>query len=259
MELQTEHHMSEQALSPFFWLHIKKSGGITTRKLLQPHYVEVDRVNKPMTFIQAKPAQYNDVLNNYRVVLGDLQFKRALFAKTYLYKEQWDQMYSFAFSREPVDRCISMFFYLFFKNKGSFLKQLELSLQIRKDHKRLGISRSFAFDVFLDLIEESQSSESIYRPVDLHFSTHTARMYPDVTDEEGKVLLTEIFRLEDLSKGINKVYTQVGIADRVEQGELRINKGMNRKDYQPSTTQLKKIQRLYKRDFDLYESAEFKI
>ena len=48
----------------FFWLHIKKSAGISTRKLLQPYYKEVDRVKRPKNFIQSSPAEYNDILNN---------------------------------------------------------------------------------------------------------------------------------------------------------------------------------------------------
>lgn len=74
----------------FFWLHIKKSAGITTRAFLKPYYEEVDRVNKPPSFIQSDPKQYNDILNNYRVLLGEYQFKRALFAKTYLYPNNWE-------------------------------------------------------------------------------------------------------------------------------------------------------------------------
>lgn len=86
----------------FFWLHVRKSAGFTTRALLQPYYVEVDRAKKPKTFIQATPDEYNDILNNYRIVLGDYQFRRCLFAKKYLYPDQWDDIFSFAFSREPV-------------------------------------------------------------------------------------------------------------------------------------------------------------
>ena len=67
-----------------FWLHVKKSAGMSTRALLSPDYVEVERVKKPKNFIQAKPEEYNDILNNFRVVLGEYQFKRCLLAKKYL-------------------------------------------------------------------------------------------------------------------------------------------------------------------------------
>lgn len=64
-----------------FWLHIKKSGGSAIRNALQPYYTLVDRIEKPANFIQSQPSQYNDILNNYRVVLGEYTHKRTLFAK----------------------------------------------------------------------------------------------------------------------------------------------------------------------------------
>ena len=84
-------------------------------KALYPYYKEVDRVQKPKIFVQSNFSEYNDILNNYRIPLGEYTFKRALFAKKYLYKENWDKLFSFAFSREPIDRCISMFYYLFWQ------------------------------------------------------------------------------------------------------------------------------------------------
>jgi len=80
--------------------------------------VVVDCGKQPITFIQANPEQYNDILNNYRVVLGSYQFKRCLFAKTYLYPGSWHSIYSFTFAREPVDRCISMFCYFYWRDEG---------------------------------------------------------------------------------------------------------------------------------------------
>jgi hypothetical protein len=113
----------------FFWLHIKKSAGSSIRKTLQPHYVEVERSNTPVNFIQSHPNQYNDILNNYRVVLGDYQFKRALFAKKYLFDNHtWSKTFSFAFSREPIDRCLSMFYYLYY-TKNNFFKKSQIFLK----------------------------------------------------------------------------------------------------------------------------------
>ena len=61
-------------MKQFFWLHIKKSAGQSVRKALKPYYVEVDRVLKPRNFIQANYNEYNDILNNYRINLGNYQF-----------------------------------------------------------------------------------------------------------------------------------------------------------------------------------------
>jgi len=226
-----------------FWLHIKKSAGITTRRLLQPHYVEVDRVNKPKNFIQAEPAEYNDILNNYRVVLGEYQFKRALFAKTFLYPRTWNSMCSFAFSREPVDRCISMFYYLYWQDLGRWKnaeRLIETIIKARSVKNRI----SYAFDSFLYQIEFSLTSDSIYSPLGHHFSTHTAPMWDDITDLEGNILLTEVFRIDDLIKGINKVFSLCNIEKHLEPSESIIeNRTRNRREYYPNRTQIRSIGR----------------
>lgn len=243
--------------SDIFWLHIKKSAGITIRRLLQPHYVEVDRVNKPKNFIQAEPAEYNDILNNYRVVLGEYQFKRALFAKTFLYPETWNSLCSFAFSREPVDRCISMFYYLYWQDLGR-RKNAERLIETIIKARSVKHRTSYAFDSFLDQIEISLSSDSIYFPLGLHFSTHTAPMWDDITDLEGNILLTEVFRLEDLIKGINKVFSLCNIEKRLEPSDSIIeNKTRNRREYYPNRTQMRRIEKIYSKDFEIYENARF--
>ena len=237
-----------------FWLHIKKSAGITTRSLLQPYYVEVDRVKKPKTFIQASPEEYNDILNNYRVVLGEYQFKRCLFAKKYLYPEKWDDIYSFAFSREPTDRCVSMFYYLYWKDSGC-LKNIARSFERLLIDRKLISNTSYAFDVFLDCAYEARVSDSIYRPLGNHFTTHTAPMWDDITDSSGNVLLKEVCRLESLIEGINRAFEKCGISKRLEGNHKAINKTHGRKIYNPNQSQRKKIEEIYCKDFEVYEKA----
>lgn len=238
----------------FFWLHVKKSAGFTTRKLLKPYYKEVDRGKKPITFIQATPQEYNDVLNNFRVVLGDYQFKRVLFAKKFLYSDDWNSICSFAFSREPIDRCISMFYYLHHKNDG-FLGSLSKAYRIIKNWKRIGLSVKYDFDLFLELIDIAHfNSNSIYDPVGLHFSTHTAPMFTDITDNEGNVLLTKVYRLEDLNRGIEQVFQLCGLNYSNKATVFR-NKNTKRGFYEPSKSQRIKIVQLYEKDFDIYEKA----
>jgi len=201
----------------FFWLHIKKSAGLTTAKLLQPYYVKLPvpgRVRKPRNFIQSDIEEYNDVLNNYRVVLGEYNFRRCLFAKKYLYKERWEDLHSFAFSREPVDRCISMFFYLFWDDPGLIKYRQFVRFYIQM--KKLIVSRSYAFDVFLDMVVAAQENVSIYQPLGDHFSTHTNPMWRDITDDEGNVLLKQVYRLENLIEGVNQVFEICGIDERRE-------------------------------------------
>lgn len=237
-----------------FWLHIKKSAGISTRSLLQPFYIEVDREKKPKTFIQASPEEYNDILNNYRVVLGEYQFKRCLFAKKYLYSKEWDDMFSFAFSRAPLDRCVSMFYYLFWKDSGVLNNSIRSITKYGK-HKKVLYNTSYAFDVFLDYITASQSSDSIYYPLGNHFTTHTAAMWDDITDMDGKVLIKKVYRLENLITGINSAFEECGIDKRIDNIDTKLNKNMKRRNYSPKPYQKKKIENLYYNDFELYEKS----
>ena len=240
--------MSDKKL---FWLHIKKSAGSTIRSLLGPHYVAVDR-RQPKTFIQASPDEFNDILNNFHVVLGEYQFRRCLFARKYLYPSHWDRLFSFAFSRQPVDRCVSMFFYLYWKEISLF-KRLLRAVRAPFTQRRLPYNMRYAFDAFLDCVQQARHGDSIYRPLGQKFTTHTAPMWDDITDLEGNVLVKAVFRLEDLAAGINCAFEFCGIPQRVDGQELRLNKNQRRTDYVPTKDQVQKIERLYQRDFEIYE------
>ena len=172
--------------SEFFWLHIKKSAGISTRKLLQPYYVEVDRTRQPKCFLQASHDEYNDILNNFRVTLGEYQFKRCLFAKKYLYPDSWEKIFSFAFSREPIDRCCSMYHYLYWHD-GNLKHRLQHTIKRTLSTKKIQYNTMYAFDTFLDFCQQARTSPSIYTPIDNHFTTHTAPMFDDITDLEIEI------------------------------------------------------------------------
>jgi hypothetical protein len=247
--------------SNFFWLHIKKSAGITTRKLLSPYYQEVDRILKPPNFIQSPFEHHNDILNNYRVPLGDYQFKRCLFAKQFLYKDNWDNTLSFAFSREPQSRCVSMFNYLHDYAWHGVWTGDQQKYNFKSNYKHLlkygksKISKAYAFDLFLENVEAAQISRSIYNPLGLHFYTHTATVWDDVTDLEGLVIIKKIFRLENLIEGINSVFDACNIEKKIEKS-MSLNKTAYKSIYIPNKAQVAKIQRLYAKDFELYETAE---
>lgn len=247
--------MGEKKFDTFFWLHIKKAGGISTRNLLKPYYKEVDRVKKPMNFIQAEPEAYNDIINNYRIVLGEFQFKRILFAKKFLFPQEWDSIFSFAFSREPIDRCISMFYYMNY-NKN-FLSRILSDIKSIKYRRKIGFSTSYDFDIFLDLIEFAHlKSDSIYTPSGLHFTTHTAPMFGDITDMDGNILIKRIYRIEDLVFGVNEVFKKCGIDHKIDpENEVYFNKTLKRKKFIPSAEQKIKISKIYREDFRLYEDA----
>jgi hypothetical protein len=238
-----------------FWLHIKKSAGMTIRSLLQPYYLEVDRYKNPKNFIQAKPEEYNDILNNYRVVLGEYQFKRCLFAQKYLYPEKWHEIYSFAFSREPTERCLSMFHYLFWRNSG-VVGHFAQILSLAVSRKKFIFSISYAFDVFLDFVHKARFSNSIYHPISNHFTTHTAPMFDDITDSEGVILLSSIHRMEALTCGLNSAFEACGLRKRINNNDLKINANKSRRQHSPNQLQRKKIQMIYERDFEIYENAK---
>lgn len=233
-------------MKKLFWLHIKKSAGQSTRKALKPHYVEVDR-SKPQSFIQSKESEYNDILNNYRTPLGDYQFKRSLFAKNFLFKEEWDSIFSFAFSREPIDRCLSMFYYTFWTGlKGRVINSFKT--------KKILLNHSYAFDCFLELIMKHQNIYSY--PQNMHFTTHTNPMWNDITDNNDNILLSKVFRLENFREGID--YALEMINKKSPNRDLpKVNSNNSRGSFYPSISQIKKIQKIYKKDFDLYESINF--
>lgn len=240
----------------FFWLHIKKAGGQSIRRLMKPHYSNTDRSKRPKSFLQAPHKEHNDILNNYRTNLGEYQFRRTLFARDYLYPESWDQLYSFAFSREPVDRCISMFHYLFW-NHNSLFQRLLQTFKMLKHKKRIVLNKKYAFDVFLDLVTITRESNSNYGPLGNHFSTHTASVSGDICDFDGDILLTKIYRLEHMIDGINEVFLVCGIEKRLSESEVVFrNKTVTRKVFSPSQSQLHKIRNLYQQDFQIYEDAK---
>ena len=229
-------------INKFFWIHIKKSGGQSIRQLLQPYYALTDRSRHPECFVKDNYKYWNDILNNYRIPLGKLQFRRAAFAKQHLYPTDWSKMYTFAFVREPIARCLSM--YRYFSNELS-------SLAEKKGVKF--ISEAARFDFFLQTIKETRKSKDNKGPCGLHFATHTNTMWNDITDQEGKLCLTKIFRLEDMMPALREVYKECGLCDenltetvKINQtAELNIHKSLGR-EFQ------REISLLYEGDFYIY-------
>ena len=157
---------------PFFWLHIRKSAGTTVKSLLEPHYVSLNTPKKnPPSFLQVDTKYWNDLINIPRVNLGEYNYKRSLFAKDCLYKSLWIKTYSFAYSREPVDRVISMFYYLLIKNNTQLIT---LTRELFKN-KRVCYTTSSKFDLFLDWIEMTHIENNTHVQ-DRVFATHTAPM-----------------------------------------------------------------------------------
>ena len=241
-----------------FWLHIKKAAGISTRESLGPLYKEVDRRNMPSCFISRPRDEWNDILNNYRVPLGSYHFRRSDFAKEFLYKDEWSEMATVAFSREPIDRALSMYYYLFspFKRNESFIRKVKSIISSSISSRKLLISESYALSAFLDLldIQKDLREKSIYEPAGLHFSTHTNPMSLDVGFQDGGTNMSHIFRLDNYEKGIEFCYSFSGV-ERPQYARCIIRNRSNRKDFTLTKEQICKIQDLYREDFTIYENA----
>ena len=198
--LPTFRFLARVLASPFFWLHIKKSAGSSLRRLLQPHYRCVDRSINPCCFVGVSKEYWNDTVNNYRIPLGEFQFRRASFARKYLYGKDWERMNSFAFVREPVSRALSMFRFL-----QPEIRSYAISLRISK------CSPSDLFDLFLKMLLLQRESSISSKPFGLRFSTHVNPAWNDVVDVDGNVLIANLFRLEDLERGLSKIYAKCGL------------------------------------------------
>lgn len=239
--------------SDFFWLHIKKCGGGSVRQALAPAYQQAERVKQPVNFIQSAPSVWNDILNNFRMPLGPYQFRRALFAKRYLYigPGEWDGMLRFAFTRSPIERAVSAFFYL------SETRNYNLGFPqvLAAQGKTMPDATDKRFDIFLDMVEQSLASATFDGPLNLHFSTHVAPIWGDVTDEEGNILLSHLFKLEDFCAAIGWVRLQHGLP-ALPLDALPVKNQRNATfNYTPTSSQRDRITSLYPNDFELYETS----
>lgn len=234
-----------------FFLHINKSAGTSVKKMLGEHY-PVPNDKLPKTFIQIDPKYYNYNLNSHHVRLGEYSFKRALFAKKFLY-EDFNSLYSFAFSRNPIDRVLSMFYYLYYKDglKGHILRNIK-SFRFYKEIT-FGVKKEF--DIFLNYVYnihiENRLKYPNFSPLDNHFATHTAPMFPDISENEN-IILTKIFKLDNINQALIEVFENCNIKKNPK--IFKYNVRTKNSILKPSATQIKKIEKIYHKDFDLYES-----
>ena len=237
----------------YFFIKIRKSGGTTLMNLLNDNNLKKN-IKQPKPFILAKKKEYNSVINNYRIPLGKYQGKRCLFAKEILFPNEWDNIFSFALSREPVSRCISMFSYLW-RNKSLYYFYKTDRLNLNVNNLKLLLSSkaklSFSFDVFLDIIEENQELDNIYRP-SIHFTTHTSDVNSDITDENGNVIIKKMYKLENMHKALSDLNKYFKL--NIESEKKFLNRGKH--VYLPNREQIKKIEKLFSNDFEIYEKAE---
>jgi hypothetical protein len=221
----------------FFWLHIKKCGGQSFRATFTPPYVQTDRRNyKP--FSELPKEEWNDCLNNYRVTLGEYDYRRMLFAKKFLYsEEEFANMFKFVIVRNPYDRIVSCWKYL---SQWRSLKPRKVISYPRK------ILMKFSLEFFLGELPELWNYKH-----DRHIATHTAPVWNDITDEEGKLLMDKIIKIEQINEGIEFLNQVLNL--NLKQYE-HVNKNKNRKNsdyrkfYSKKTQQL--VEELYRDDIN---------
>lgn len=245
----------------FFWLHIKKSAGQSTRGALGPLYTETNRRNSVADIRQLPPAEWNDALNNYRIPLGTFQFRRTEYARQFLWPDTWNTMMRVGFARDPLDRCLSMFSYLFdpkgAKHLSAYLTYLRRCRAV-PFYRRIVWSGASRFDAFLDTLDWQatlRDGPDPAAPIDLHFSTHTNPMSLDVLDRNGKSNLSHLIRLSSFEAGIDFCYAEMGIERPQISRGIRRNSGGTTDRFVPSPVQRRRVEQLFSADFDLYENA----
>mgnify|MGYP000347197161 CR=1 FL=1 len=186
--------MSDPALShaaprPYFWLHIKKSAGQSVRTALGATYRETDR-SHPTPFIALPREEWNDNLNNFRIPLGDYDFRRMLFARRFLFDSEADFQGTFKFAvvRNPYDRALSCWRYLYSRHTRLWRRALTY----------------FSFEYFLRSLPEIWAERR-----NRHIATHTAPMWPDMTDTDGTLLLDDIAYLERLPEDFSRIARRI--------------------------------------------------
>lgn len=232
-----------------FWLHIKKSAGLSTRRMLGDLYHQTDRGGQPTGFLQAPKVEYNDILNNFRVLLGPYQFRRCQFARKYLYPDDFDSYFRFAFSRDPLARCVSQFRYLWARSDPA---RFGAKTSLMTDRLVFKGTPEQDFDRFLAAIEECRAARSNIIPYGLHFQTHVAPMADDVCDAEGQPMLDAIFRLEDILPAINMVREAFGHGPVSADAARHLNPS-RAPDFTPTPVQQSKVRVLFAADYEIYE------
>jgi hypothetical protein len=178
----------------FLWLHIKKAAGQSVRKALSDVYVETNR-SRPTPFIALPRAEWNDNLNNFRIHLGEYDFRRTLFAKRFLFPERFDEMFKFCIVRNPYKRALSSFLYEF-----------------RGDRSRMMAIRLFPRRSFRRYLQNLPTVWEKTKP--RHRALHAAPVISDITDESGTILMDFVARLEQIDIDLQTICEGIGVPRR---------------------------------------------
>jgi hypothetical protein len=221
----------------FLWLHIKKAAGQSVREALGDVYVQTDR-SLATPFVALPKAEWNDNLNNYRVPLGRYDYRRLLFARRFLFPDQFDEMFKFCVVRNPYSRALSSFLYDL-RHGGAGHKR-----------RRVRLARLFPRRMFRRYLEELPAVWDKTEP--RHRALHSAPVIPDITDENGRFLTNFVAKLESIETDIVQICEALGVAHRpfprIHSSRSKINKN----DFY-DTRNRRIVERLYAEDIDRLE------
>jgi len=244
----------EKNINKLFFLHIKECAGPLIKKILYTKqlYTYLPQAKNPPTFIQSDQKYWNDILNNRRIYLGNYHNKRSLFAKTFLYKSEWPNLFKFTFVEHPYARIKSCFFYLYktHDNKKLFLEKTAnySNLKILKNYLISKININYCFDRFLDLVEFSLQNFSNNLK---NFRSHIEPFYSDITDDFENVLLDKIYKVEDLEKNLKEIFEIYKVDFDKKILDFRVD-NKNKHTLELTKYQIKKIDKIYSKDLECY-------
>jgi len=139
----------------------------------------------------------------------------------------WDKLFVFTLVRNPWDRMLSLYHYLW---------------------KRGRIPQDWDFALFVKHFLDGDTSVPAFR-----FRANMLRMVDFVLDREGRLLVDDIIRFEDRDIGLKRVAGRIGLSDF---GHLHIQKASpNGEHYRiayDSDTR-DKVARYFQRDIDFFD------
>ena len=83
--------------------------------------------------------------------------------------------------------------------------------------------RKFSFECFLSELPSIWESKT-----ERHIATHTAPVWGDITDDNGKLLVDEIFKLENINDAVSAINQKLGLSIK---HFSHINKGRDGEGY----------------------------
>jgi len=224
--------VNTEADPSFLWLHIKKAGGQSIRGALSDVYVETNR-SRPSPFIALPRAEWNDNLNNFRIPLGDYDYRRLLFAKRFLFPASFDGMFKFCVVRNPYARALSSFLY-----------------EIRNDRSRVAMTRLFPRSMFRRYLFGLPRAWEKTKP--RHRALHAAPVMPDITDEQGTILTDYIAQLETIEDDLAYICKGIGIEPRAMPRKNTTGRSADPNQFYDSTNR-RLVEKLYAEDIDRLE------